>query len=220
MPQPTIGDAIEVYWPDDAKYYRGHISNFNLFTHTFCVAYEDGDVECLDLKTEQWRFAVRSRCENLLPPSPTDVTAIGRVESTDIVDAQMLVARCIWKYISRHRNWDRPPSTESCFRFALDMLCSIATTNHSISLSNGGEPFSCAWPQIVSQSNIHSIVEALAPHGSTKPDSKTRSNIEQLLCKLTRVIEVASCKVRLKVYESVCFRSIGCVLVALQISRS
>ncbi len=220
MPLPTISDAVEVYWPDDAKYYRGYISNFKLITRTFCVAYEDGDIEYLDLNTEQWRFAVRSRSENLLPPSPTDVTATARVESIHVVDAQMLVARCIWKYISRHQYWDRPPSTESCFHFALDMLCRMATANHSNPLSNCGESFSCSWPQMVSQGNLHNLIEALDPHGSTRPDSKTRSNIEQLLCRLTGVTEVASCKVRLKVYESVCFRSIASVLVALQLSQS
>ncbi len=220
MSLPTIGDAVEVYWPDDAKYYRGHISNFNLITRTFCVVYEDGDVEYLDLDNEQWRFALQSRSDNLVPPSPTDVTATAWVESTDVVDAQMLVARCLWKCISRHRHWDRQPSPESCFRFTLDMLCSMATTNHSTSPSNRGESISYTWPQMVGQGNIHSIAEALKPHGCTRLDSKTRSNIEQHVCKLARVIEMASSKVRLKVYESVCFRSIAIVLVALQLSRS
>ncbi len=132
----------------------------------------------------------------------------------------MLVARCLWKYISRHQHWDRPPNAELCFRFTLDMLCSMATANHSISFWNCGESISCTWPQRVGQGKIRSIVEALEPHGSRRTDSRTRSNIEQLLCKLTRVLEIAGSKVRLKVYEGVCFRSVAIVLVALQLSRS
>ncbi len=176
--------------------------------------------EYLDLDNEHWGFAVRARCDSLVPPSPTDITATARVESTNVVQAHMLVARCLWKFISRHRHWDRPPSAESCFCFTLDMLCSMATTNHSISTSNRGESISYTWPQMVGQGNIHSIAKAFKPHGCTRPDSRTRSNTEQYVCKLARVIEMASSKVRLKVYKSVCFRSIAIVLVALQLSRS
>ncbi len=106
------------------------------------------------------------------------------------------------------------------FSFTLDMLCSLATGNHSISFSNCSDSISCTWLQMVGQGKIYSIVEAFEPHGSAGFDSKTRSNIEQLLCKLTRVLEMAGSKVRLKAYESVCFRSIASVLLALQISRS
>ncbi len=181
--------------------------------------YEDGDVEYLDLSTAQWRFAVRSRCDNSLLP-PTDITETARVESTDVVDAQMLVARCIWKEISRHRHWDRPTSTEPCFRFALDLLCSMASANHCVSLLNYGKSFSCSWPQMVILGNNHKVLHALQPHRSTRPDSMIYSNIEQLLSMLMRVIEIACGKVLLKVNESVCFKSIVIVPVALRLSRT
>ena len=55
MPVASIGDAIEVYWPDDNEYYAGRVAGFNLRTGTHLIHYDDGEVEDLRLRNERWR---------------------------------------------------------------------------------------------------------------------------------------------------------------------
>lgn len=56
----TVGDAIEVYWPDDKEYYPGKVSAHDPKTGYFTVNYDDGEVEFLNLAYEQWRFLGRA----------------------------------------------------------------------------------------------------------------------------------------------------------------
>lgn len=54
---PTVGCAIEVYWPDDDQWYRGTLQRFYRPSGRFVVDYDDGECETLDLTKERWRFA-------------------------------------------------------------------------------------------------------------------------------------------------------------------
>ncbi len=119
------------------------------------------------------------------------------------------------EYISHYRRWHRLLSAESCIRYAFYVLCSLATANHFISLSNYDEPPSCWWPQMVSQDNPHSLVEYLQPHRSTRPDSSISSNIEHLIRPLARVFEMASSQVRLKMHGSLSFIAFPVVVLVL-----
>ncbi len=56
----SIGDAIEVYWPDDKQYYSGKVAAYNSNTGNSCIHYDDGEVEEINLAYEQWRFVGRS----------------------------------------------------------------------------------------------------------------------------------------------------------------
>ena len=58
MPGKTIaiGDAIEIYWPDDNEHYAGSVVAFDPGTSKHLIHYEDGEVEELDLAGEQWHF--------------------------------------------------------------------------------------------------------------------------------------------------------------------
>ncbi len=67
MTTACIGDAIEVYWPEDDEYYAGKVAARNIASGMHCIHYDDGEVEDIDLAREQWRFVVRpersgSRC--------------------------------------------------------------------------------------------------------------------------------------------------------------
>ncbi len=55
MSTPTVGDPIEVYWPDDDDYYRGVVGAYHAANRTFEIWYDDGEIEDLDLSKEQWR---------------------------------------------------------------------------------------------------------------------------------------------------------------------
>jgi len=57
LSKPEVGDHIEVYWPLDDKYYGGKVAGYNNDTDKHDVTYDDGEKECLNLSTEQWRFA-------------------------------------------------------------------------------------------------------------------------------------------------------------------
>ena len=56
-----VGDAIEVYWPDDKDYYSGKVIAHDASRCLYRVQYDDGEVEEIDLAREQWRFAVQMR---------------------------------------------------------------------------------------------------------------------------------------------------------------
>lgn len=51
---PRIGERIEVYWPAESSYYAGLVVGYN--DNRCRVAYEDGDVENLDLGREKWSY--------------------------------------------------------------------------------------------------------------------------------------------------------------------
>lgn len=55
LDQIRLGDEIEVWWPDDHKYYPGRITS-TLPSGRHRILYTDGEVEDLRLATEQWRF--------------------------------------------------------------------------------------------------------------------------------------------------------------------
>lgn len=56
-----IGDAIEVFWPDDNEYYAGKVIDYDSSLGISSILYDDGEIEDIDLTKEQWRFI-----ENLL----------------------------------------------------------------------------------------------------------------------------------------------------------
>ena len=49
-----LGTRIAVYWPVDDAAYEGVLVDFDPSTHTHTVQYDDGDVEQLDLRVEQF----------------------------------------------------------------------------------------------------------------------------------------------------------------------
>ncbi|KAL0910609.1 hypothetical protein M5K25_021608 [Dendrobium thyrsiflorum] len=51
-----IGREIEVWWPDDEKFYKGVIDAFDPVTEKHRVVYDDGDVEILFLWNERWNY--------------------------------------------------------------------------------------------------------------------------------------------------------------------
>lgn len=82
-----IGDAIEVYWPDDDAFYRGRVTKFCESTSRYRVEYLDGDIELLDLCAEQWHIIpsgvstshlgsilyMAAGPQNVSPPSPVSI---------------------------------------------------------------------------------------------------------------------------------------------------
>ena len=69
----VVVNAIEVYWPDDDEYYAGRIVAHDTKTDGYCVHYDDGDVEKLDLAEEEWRFqeSIKEKCTpNSMQPFP------------------------------------------------------------------------------------------------------------------------------------------------------
>ncbi len=67
----SVGDAIEVYWPDDKQYYSGKVAAYNSNTGTSCIHYDDGEVEEINLAYEQWRFVGRSTPASSLVSLPS-----------------------------------------------------------------------------------------------------------------------------------------------------
>ncbi|CAL5057178.1 unnamed protein product [Urochloa decumbens] len=51
-----VGARIKVWWPDDEMYYRGVVESFDSGSKRHKVAYDDGDVEVLLLRDENWEF--------------------------------------------------------------------------------------------------------------------------------------------------------------------
>ena len=52
---PNTGDRIEVFWPEDKKYYPGRVNSFNEESGEHHVEYDDVDEENIVLTTEVWR---------------------------------------------------------------------------------------------------------------------------------------------------------------------
>lgn len=46
---PTVGSAIEVFWPDDKTFYPGRVTSFEPSTGDIHVNYDDGEEERLKL---------------------------------------------------------------------------------------------------------------------------------------------------------------------------
>ncbi|GKC88935.1 phospholipase-like protein, partial [Tanacetum coccineum] len=51
-----VGERIKVWWPLDKKYYEGVVKSFDCSEKKHTVSYDDGDVEHLDLKEQQWEL--------------------------------------------------------------------------------------------------------------------------------------------------------------------
>ncbi|XP_006647503.1 uncharacterized protein LOC102706164 [Oryza brachyantha] len=51
-----VGSRIQVWWPDDEKFYKGVIDSFDTASKRHKIAYDDGDVEVLLLREEKWDF--------------------------------------------------------------------------------------------------------------------------------------------------------------------
>ncbi|KAJ0984877.1 hypothetical protein J5N97_003233 [Dioscorea zingiberensis] len=54
--EELVGSKVKVWWPDDNEFYGGIIDSFNPVTKQHTVLYDDGDVEVLFLKDEQWKL--------------------------------------------------------------------------------------------------------------------------------------------------------------------
>ncbi|KAK8916174.1 hypothetical protein KSP39_PZI023114 [Platanthera zijinensis] len=50
------GRKIEVWWPDDAMFYKGVIELFDPVTKMHKIVYDDGDIEFLLLRNERWNY--------------------------------------------------------------------------------------------------------------------------------------------------------------------
>lgn len=53
---PKVGDAVEIWWSVDKVHYRGTLTH-HLHEDTYRVAYDDGELEHVNLTKEQWRFS-------------------------------------------------------------------------------------------------------------------------------------------------------------------
>ncbi|KAF0923989.1 hypothetical protein E2562_008339 [Oryza meyeriana var. granulata] len=51
-----VGARIQVWWPDDKKFYKGVVDSFDTASKRHKIAYDDGDVEVLLLRDEKWEF--------------------------------------------------------------------------------------------------------------------------------------------------------------------
>ncbi|XP_021739543.1 eukaryotic translation initiation factor 5B-like [Chenopodium quinoa] len=51
-----VGLKVQVWWPDDKKYYKGVIEHFEPASGKHKVLYSDGDVEVLKLEKEKWKL--------------------------------------------------------------------------------------------------------------------------------------------------------------------
>ncbi len=76
---PTVGEKIEVFWPDDDKYYPGTVVTNNEDTNTYQVDYDDGDQEVLNLRNEIWRSQATGISSNEIQLAPgAKLTSIER----------------------------------------------------------------------------------------------------------------------------------------------
>lgn len=59
MPKPpSLGDAVEVLWQGERRYYRGVLTRQNnALPYTYLIFYDDGDREIIDLDEETWHYA-------------------------------------------------------------------------------------------------------------------------------------------------------------------
>lgn len=51
----NTGDKMEVFWPIQARYYPGIVSNYDEATGKHVIHYDDCDHETLDMRDEVWR---------------------------------------------------------------------------------------------------------------------------------------------------------------------
>ena len=49
-----IGERVEVYWPNEKKYFSGTIDKYGGKSNKHTINYDDGDVEILDFTKEKW----------------------------------------------------------------------------------------------------------------------------------------------------------------------
>ncbi|KAK3144336.1 hypothetical protein QOZ80_4AG0311680 [Eleusine coracana subsp. coracana] len=56
LDENLVGSRIKVWWPEDKMFYNGVVESFTASSGTHKVAYDDGDVEMLQLKKERWEF--------------------------------------------------------------------------------------------------------------------------------------------------------------------
>ena len=56
-----VGDKIEVYWPLDDQYYPGPVSDYSEATGKHRIAYDNGQVENLKMKEENWHIMPRNQ---------------------------------------------------------------------------------------------------------------------------------------------------------------
>ena len=64
---PSVGDQIQVYWPDDQQYYSGCVAKYEKRSRCYRIEYDDGDVETLDLRKETWRSVPRNLSSSTNP---------------------------------------------------------------------------------------------------------------------------------------------------------
>ncbi len=139
---PAIGDAVEVYWPQDKCYYRGRVHHFNTFTHKFCVLYDDGDVEYLNFEDEQWRFSSRKKKKKSKIAHATATkrgrTTAPKPDEKEILleEAHQVVLKVVRKSIRRLGENEGTITPWLAIRTAEDILCS-ALTNPSVALGTG-----------------------------------------------------------------------------------
>lgn len=53
---PSVGDANEVYWPDDNQFYPGTVTRFEPSSGKTHVSYDDRDKEKLIIQEETWLY--------------------------------------------------------------------------------------------------------------------------------------------------------------------
>ena len=77
----SIGTKIEIYWPNDNKFYPGivaaHVVN-DICPHKYMIKYDDDDEEKLDLSKERFRIVVNDNVEaarSVTPPDDNDKNA-------------------------------------------------------------------------------------------------------------------------------------------------
>ncbi|XP_074287061.1 sister chromatid cohesion protein PDS5 homolog C-like isoform X2 [Silene latifolia] len=80
-----VGSKVEVWWPDDSKFYKGVVKSFDAAEIKHKIFYDDGDIELLDLKNERWKFAGKNEVhasDGESPDESADETPIGKKGKT------------------------------------------------------------------------------------------------------------------------------------------
>ena len=112
---------MEVFWPEDQKFYSGRVVQFDRAKNTHTILYEDGEVETLDLAEERfqlpkplpkirgarriapWAAHLRIHMNNLLEDADAkDVEAVSALMSTSLAE-------------ETYRNYDK--KTKEFFKF-------------------------------------------------------------------------------------------------------
>lgn len=57
-PLPSVGDDVEVYWPEDEAYYPGTVAAINEDDSKYHIGHDDGDNEVLDMCNEMWTYSL------------------------------------------------------------------------------------------------------------------------------------------------------------------